>query len=123
MRTLLKSFPTLLKSSRHKPLPSRLPLLFVIAPLCPPASHPAAAAHSCPACLPLPAGWSYSESLIRVLDDYRRRFPWLWAAIEKDATPGEQSRPVPALPATAFGQPAVPACHRCTPASAVRVIT
>ena len=47
--------PTLLKSYRHKPLPSRLPLLFVVAPLWPPASHPAAAAHSCPACLPASA--------------------------------------------------------------------
>jgi 5'-3' exoribonuclease 1 len=34
-------------------------------------------------------GWAYSESLVRVLDDYRRRFPWLWAAIEMDASPAE----------------------------------
>ncbi|KAI3438723.1 hypothetical protein D9Q98_001143 [Chlorella vulgaris] len=29
-------------------------------------------------------GWAYSEALVRVLDDYRRRFPWLWAALETD---------------------------------------
>lgn len=34
-------------------------------------------------------GWAYSEALVRILDDYRRRFPWLWAAIEQDASPGE----------------------------------
>ena len=47
--------------------------------------------HACPA-LPRPhicaAGWAYSEALVRILDDYRRRFPWLWAAIEQDASPG-----------------------------------
>lgn len=49
---------------------------------------PLSAAHlSCPACSRA-AGWSYSEQLVRVLDDYRRRFPWLWAAIEQDSTPG-----------------------------------
>ncbi|KAL4425618.1 hypothetical protein ABPG75_009634 [Micractinium tetrahymenae] len=34
-------------------------------------------------------GWAYSEALVRILDEYRRRFPWLWAAIEQDASPGE----------------------------------
>ncbi|KAL4438007.1 hypothetical protein ABPG77_004228 [Micractinium sp. CCAP 211/92] len=34
-------------------------------------------------------GWAYSEALVRILDDYRRRFPWLWAAIEQDASPSE----------------------------------
>lgn len=28
---------------------------------------------------------------MRVLDDYRRRFPWLWAAIEMDASPGQRA--------------------------------
>ena len=50
---------------------------------------------------PPTAGWAYSESLVRVLDDYRRRFPWLWAAIEADASPGEAGAPAGAQGGTA----------------------
>jgi hypothetical protein len=52
---------------------------------CPPLS-PANAPHHT---LPHPrAGWAYSEALVRCLEDYRRRFPWLWAAVERDPSPG-----------------------------------
>lgn len=58
--------------------------------VCPSRRHAAVRrSHATPLLLPPPAGWAYSESLVRVLDDYRRRFPWLWAAIEQDASPGE----------------------------------
>lgn len=31
-------------------------------------------------------GWAYSDSLIKVLSDYKARFPWLWAALKNDAS-------------------------------------
>lgn len=37
---------------------------------------------------PLPAGWAYSDTLVRVLEQYKARFPWLWVALEQDAGSG-----------------------------------
>eukprot|EP00887_Chlorella_sp_A99_P000906 scaffold5.g906.t1 len=33
-------------------------------------------------------GWAYSEALIAVLDAYKKRFPWLWVALEGDSEGG-----------------------------------
>ena len=36
---------------------------------------------SAPLC---PAGWTYSDALVRLLESHKRKAPWLWAALESD---------------------------------------
>lgn len=58
-----------------------------VTPLAPCDQHPT---FVCTLPTPLLAGWAYSEQLVRVLEEYRRRFGWLWAGLEREATPGAQ---------------------------------
>lgn len=40
---------------------------------------------------PRKGGWAYSDAMIRVLEQYKQRFPWVWTAIEKQETSSSAS--------------------------------
>lgn len=73
--------PATAGSGPHSCLPTRTS---VSLPPTQPQPHLPGTTHTLPLISPPPAGWAYSEALVRILDDYRRRFPWLWAALETE---------------------------------------